>query len=269
MRRQQKYNESINEYQKHNYYYDDKRYYNPKDKYNERYIRDEEFANNRYEYRGGVRVKKEKFPSNFSKYFIKFVKLTSQFTYIVSITFMLIGLILAFIIFKTNSALLLNNYIGDLAYVGIVFGSLLGIVSSVIFFLMFILLFFNRKGWLRKSKAYFPGILVTGLIFCLSVYVLYISQTLDLVYSLKNNGLSFVKYLDILTFTKLYIFNYLPNLSFLKQSQQEMFWTNIDLYLWITVACLVVCAVVGSIYIKSYSKTIDESEHYFSRMSYR
>lgn len=249
--------------------YDD-RYYNPNDRFHERYIRDEQFSDNKYEYKGGKRVKKEKVPSDFSKSVINGIKLTSQVLYIVSITLMALGLIVAYIMFKAQKAFLHDNYIGDASMLMMVAGAGIGLLGSIIFFVLFIMLFFNRKGWLRKSKSYIPGILATGLLFCTSAWVLLMTQGVSDAYTTLT-GASFIKYAPISEALSRYLMPYLQSIKidFINDSLITSFWsTKLDVYLWISVGALVVAALFGSFYIKSLDKTLDESEMYFSRRRY-
>lgn len=254
--------DSNNQNRNRSYYQD--RYYDPNDRYNERYIRNEEYADNRYEYRGGRRVKKEKFPSETSLNIIKFFKLSSQVLYIVSLTAMMLSFIVSYIMFKTKIDFFENYYFGDASSIMMVCGSLLGIIASFFFFCMFMLLFFNRKGWLRKSKSYIPGLIAFSSLFCISVYVLYVSQCENTFYE-QETGTPFVKYTDISVVLKKYIFSNLPHLDFLGVKQCIAFWRNIDTYLWITFVILIVVAMIGSLFVRSYGKTLDESEHFFYR----
>lgn len=246
----------------------DERYHNPNDRFHERYIRDEQFSNNKYEYRGGKRIKKEKVPSDFSKSVISGIKLTSQVFYIVSITLMVLGLILAYIMFKAKKAFLHDNYIGDTSQLMMLGGAALGLIGSILFLILFIMLFFNRKGWLRKSKSYIPGIISVALLFCASVYVFYMSQGTIANYKTLT-GADFIKYSAISSALNDYIYKYLPNIDFLNSSIWNEFWTTkLDVNLWITVIALLVTAMFGSLYVKSLDKTLDESELYFSRRRY-
>lgn len=247
----------------------DSRYYDSRDRYHERYIRDENYADNRYEYKGGRKVKKEKEPRDLTLNVIKFFKLSSQVLYIVAITFMVLGLAAMYILFKTKEPVLYNNYVGDASLVLITLGSALGVLGAIFFFVLFIMLFFNRKGWLRKSKSYIPGLLSFASLFVMSSYILLISQFAQSEFEKVVFGQQLVHYEDLATIFNDYIFKYFPSFGFLPQSELMKFWNNLDTHLWISVVILAVVGFVGSLYVKSLGKTLDESEHYFSRRRYR
>lgn len=232
-----------------------------------RNVKDERYNRN-YEYVDGKKSKIVKHPKKSSLYLIKFVKLTSQVFYIVGLTFMILGLITYFVLLKSKLVVLTENYVGDATMIMLVSGSILGFLAAILFFIMFILLFVNRKGWLRKSKAYIPGLLASFVIGAISLYVLYVSAHAQ-EYFINSTGMDLIYYQDIATILNDYFFPYLFNLGEKVNMYINKFWESIDTYLWVTVAALVISTILGSIYIKSIGKTLDESEHYFLKRAPR
>lgn len=221
--------------------------------------------------------KKFKEPKDITRSAISSLKLTSQFLYIIGVFSTIIGLVIVFILNKQGSKLFLNRfslvdyYVGDVSIGLTTFGSIFALVSGIIFGILFIMLFFNRKGWLRKSSAYIPGFLATGLIIIASGYVYLVLQ--------KGISLFESKYGQIFTNSKSkWIISiilalgpkYIPNGLIDISKIGDIFWTRLDTHLWGSIVALIISAIVSSLFIKSLNKTLDNSERFFSSIrSYR
>lgn len=267
--RQSRYVDQNQNYYRQSRMYDDydDGYYETNERYNQRYIRNNP-QDDKFEYKQGRKTRKEKEPKSSTLSAIKGLKLTSQVLYIVSVTLMALGWIVYYVMYKSKQAILYNNYVGDASFMMILGGSALGILAAVIFLLLFLMLFFNRRGWLRKSKAHLPGILATITLGLVSLYSLTISRDAIDVFT-TSVGVSLIKYQDILTFYNLYILKYLNMIDIIPTNYITDFWNKLDVYLWGLVVCAGVAGALGTLYVKSLSKTLDNSEYYFSRRYYR
>ncbi len=131
-----------------------------------------------------------------------FLIITCLAFFVTSVCYLLIGALS-----DSQKNFLLNYYFIDITAMSWIFGSIAGIITGFLFFILFILQRINKRGWLRKTplKANITWFLSFIIISLLSIYFLFVASSkewLTKLPPLSENSNSYFTNMDV---EKIYI----------------------------------------------------------------
>lgn len=221
-------------------------------------------------YKSDKASKKLKDPKNSSRFIFNFFKIITQVFLVLtglafvvaSVCYMLIG-----ILNKDQLNTLNQNYFTDILAVSWTFGSMLGILTGVLFLVLFILMIINRRGWLRKNnmKTYISWFLTFTILSLISVYFLFVSSSglwagIKTQLSFKDSSIQNI----ILTIWKP-IVTFMDGNSFISKIVSHFYSNKLGIigsgavFLVIDIAII----IFGSFYFKSINSILEDSFEYF------
>lgn len=221
--------------------------------------------------------KKLKDPKDSSRFVFNFFKITTQILLIItalaflvsSICYILIG-----ILSSSQMSTLNSNYFTDILGVSWIFGSMAGIVTGILFLILYLLMIINRKGWLRKSglKSHLSCILTLVIVTLVSVYFLFTSSSLKW-QSIGNYQLSFTdeSIANIISTVTKPIVDLMKGNSFINGLVNTFYNNKLGIigsgivFLGIDIVAI----IFGSLYFKSVNSTLEDSIDYFEERKRR
>ncbi|MBD5445793.1 MAG: hypothetical protein HDR31_00570 [Mycoplasma sp.] len=186
--------------------------------------------------------------SESAKSIIKFFKLIAWLLTSLASIALVAGLIMSFVWFGPANQNPSDETWGWTSYAGLVLvvGSLGGLAAALFHFLEFLAVLFNKKGWFKKKNApLILGFLSTAVWFCISATILYVS--FGMFVNIQVPGFDFA-----------IINEHLPYIGFLRNIILSP--ENFSTYLGVSIAVVVMAALLGIYCLKSINKVIEERE---------
>ncbi|RXY96348.1 hypothetical protein D8X55_04065 [Malacoplasma penetrans] len=220
------------------------------------------------------RKKYRKDPKGSSRFIFQLFKRLSQLFLIISCLGLLVaGLGYTLIAALPNSQIttMNNYYFADIVGVSFVFGSIAGIVAGALYLILYLLMIFNRHGWLRRNsvKTYFFWLITFVLVSALSVYLLFVAVNGS--WMVVGGKAATPKSPEVAKILDAVANNVNVNSAFISKLVHVYYNNSLGGIATglITVAAYIVIAITGFLYYKNVNEVLENSYEYFDNRKRR